>query len=466
MTSIPANVQNYLGGNQAERPRVQGTEAKEDFSKVLDRQKTEPVKDSSSKTGETKKEVTDTEDVKTPEQTEKVQTETDKTADGQEQETSAADASRQPESDGAEKAAEQQPAAEKESGVTGIPAAEQPTEEWSEEELGEIMEVLQSTIQQIQSLLMQKLELSPQDLEQLMQDNGLTDADLLQPEVVDQLILDAAGEKDSLALVMDEGLYTRQQAITQEHQEITQDLSKQLGEQDGKLSKALESLQKTMSSQPVQEPAPAMESQSGSGRETGEKTDSRQQNQDGAGQLFFQNYTAQTSGQTAGQTVSVTAGMEATYLDSQDSQQVMNQILDYMKVSMKSENTVLDMQLHPESLGTLHVQISAREGVMTAHFTASSEAVKTVLENQLVALKESFLQQDIRVDAIEVTVETHQFESNLEQGRQRGGETEDRRSKRRRLDLSSLEQKEELTETEQILTDLMAANGNSVDYLA
>lgn len=451
MTSIPANVQNYLGGNQTERPRVQAAEAKEDFGKVLDRQKTEPVKDSSPKTGEPKKDVTDTEDVKTSEQPEEVQAENGKTAGSQE--------------GGIREKETQQPAAEEDRIEADASVTDQPVEEPSAEELKEMMEVLQSAIQQIQNLLMQQLDLTPQELEQLMQNTKLTDADLLQPEVVNQLILDAAGAENPLELVMDESLYARQQIISQEHEEITHDLEKQLGEQEGKLPKVLESLQKSMSSQPVQEPAEA-ESQSRSGRETEEKADSRQQNQNGTGQIFFQNYTAQMSGQTVGQAGSRAVGMEAAYLDTQDSRQVMNQILDYMKVSMKSENTVLDMQLHPESLGTLHVQISAREGVMTAHFTASSEAVKTVLENQMTALKESFLQQDIKVDAIEVTVETHQFESNLEQGRQRGGETEDRRPKRRRLDLSSLEPGEELTETEQILTDMMAANGNSVDYLA
>lgn len=466
MTSIPANVQNYLGGNQTERPRVQATEAKEDFGKVLDRQKPEPIKDSGPKTGEPKKDVTGTEDAKVPEQTEGEQAETGKIAGSQEQETETANISRQPEGDAGEKVTEpEQLTAETDPIITGMPVTDRPVEELSAEELEEIMEVLQSAIQQIQNLLVQQLNLTPQELEQLMQDTGLTDADLLQPEVVNQLILDAVGAENSMALVMDESLYARQQIVTQEHQEITHDLEKQLGEQEGKLPKVLESLQKSMSSQPVQEPA-AAESQSGNGRATEGKADSRQQNQNGAGQIIFQNYAAQVSGRTIGQADSMTAGMEAAYLDTQDSQQVMNQILDYMKVSMKPENTVLDMQLHPESLGTLHVQISAREGVMTAHFTASSEAVKTVLENQMTALKESFLQQDIKVDAIEVTVETHQFESNLEQGRQRGGETEERRPKRRRLDINSLESGEELTEAEQIITDMMTANGNSVDYLA
>ncbi len=477
MTSIPANVQNYLGGNRTESPRAQTVEAKEDFGKVLDRQKTEPANESGSKIGKTKKAAAGEENAQMPKEPEEVQTENGKVTDGQGQEDDISETVAPPDKPAA--AAEEdritaavpaleQPAEElsaEELSAEELSAKEMPAEELSAEELEELMEVLQSALQQIQNLLMQQLDLTPQELEQLLQDEGLNDADLLQPETVNQLILDAAGAENPLALVMDEGLYAKQQIISQGHQEITNDLEKQIGgpqEREGRLTKTLESLQKSMDSQPVQETAAAAESQGRSGQEAEEHSDSRQQNPNGAGQIFYQSYEAQASGQT----VSQTADMEAAYADTQDPREVMNQILDYMKVSMKPENTVLDMQLHPESLGTLHVQISAREGVMAAHFTASSEAVKTMLENQMTVLKESFLQQDIKVDAIEVTVETHQFESNLEQGRQRGGETEERRPKRRRLDLSSLEPGEELTENEQILTDMMAANGNSVDYLA
>ncbi len=464
---IPANVQNYLGTSQTERPRVQAAEAKEGFGRVLDRQKAEPVKENSPKTAEPKEGVTDAEDVKVPEQPEDVPAEDGKAVGSQEQEP--ADMPQQPEKGNIGEAVMEPelPAAEENRMPTDMPVADQPMKELPVEDLEEMIEVLQSAIQQIQNLLMQQLELTSQEFEQLMQDEGLTDVQLLQPEIVNQLILDAAGAENPLALVMDETLYAKQQIITGDHREITSDMNKQLGDQEGILPKVLESLQKNVGSGPVQETAAAAESQNRSGhRGTDGKTDSQGQNQNTAGQVFYQNYTSQALSQTVNQTGSITSAAGAAYLETQDSRQIMDQILDYMKVSMKPENTVLDMRLHPESLGTLHIQISARDGVMTAHFTASSEAVKTVLENQMVALKESFLQQDIRVDAIEVTVETHQFESSLEQGEQRDGEAEARRPKRRRLNISSLESGEELTETEQILADMMAVNGNSVDYLA
>ena len=40
MTSIPANLQNYLAGSRTGQQKVQASESKDDFGKVLDRQKT------------------------------------------------------------------------------------------------------------------------------------------------------------------------------------------------------------------------------------------------------------------------------------------------------------------------------------------------------------------------------------------------------------------------------------------
>lgn len=469
MTSIPANVQNFLAGSRTGQPKVQTPESKEDFSKVLDRQKTGVPKDNSTNAPKQTK-VSDNDTAKPQEQSEVPQD---------------AEASKAMQTEGGDVKTE---AVNTEQGQQqeNVEVAEQPSQEisgeflegeLSGEELEQVMEILQSAILQIQELLMQQLNLSPQELEQLMQEGGFTDLELLQSATVNQLILDATGVEDSVALVMDENLYHSQQTIIQGFQEITQELQHSLKESgnlkdESDLPKVLESLENAMSDKVVPETdavAQGLQQESGQEKQGGQEREGEQdqgRNQGVTGHFFYQNYTSQAQNQTAISASVTTATTAATYVELPDSQQVMNQILDYMKVSMKPEDTVLNMQLHPENLGTLHIQITAREGIMTAHFTASSEAVKTVLETQMVVLKENFEQQDIKVDAIEVTVETHQFESNLEQGRQRGGEESGRKPRRRRLDVSGLESGEELTESDQILTEMMVQNGNSVDYLA
>lgn len=64
----------------------------------------------------------------------------------------------------------------------------------------------------------------------------------------------------------------------------------------------------------------------------------------------------------------------------------------------------------------MHVAVTAKEGIVTAQLTAQNEQVKAALENQLTALKEQFNNQGIKVEAVEITVQSHGFESeqNLE----------------------------------------------------
>lgn len=464
MTSIPANLQNYLAGSRTGQQKVQAPESKEDFSKVLNRQKTGTPRENNADAPR-RAEASKSEPEKTQGQKEtsrEMGNGTDTRTEASEENTAEAKPGEAIDSQG-QQAVETEGTQRPVEDLSGGSLEETPGEG-----LEQAMEILQSAILQIQELLMRQLNLSPQELEQLMRQEGVTELQLLQPETVDQLILDATGVGDPVELVMDENLYQSKQAITQGFQEITRGAEEEL-KQEGGLSKVLENLESAAGDKALQDPVKAAEGlrqEDGRGREGGRGHEKGQSQDQGAvGQTFFQNYTSQAQGQTAISAGTANATAAAAYAEMPDSQQVVNQILDYMKLSMKPDNTVLNMQLHPESLGTLHIQITAREGVMTAHFTASSEAVKNVLENQMAVLKENFEQQDIKVDAIEVTVESHQFENNLEQGRQRGGEEPGRKPKRRQLDVNSLKSGEELTESEQMITEMMAASGSSVDYL-
>ena len=154
-----------------------------------------------------------------------------------------------------------------------------------------------------------------------------------------------------------------------------------------------------------------------------------------------------------------------------DTQDIMRQIMDYMKVSVKADSSELEMQLHPQSLGTLHIQMASRNGVVTANFIAQNETVKAALESQMVQLKENFAEQGVKVEAIEVTVQTHQFEQNLEQGRGNNSNTANEtgagRKRTRRINLNAAFAEEEpQTEEDRIAADMMSANGNTVDFTA
>lgn len=150
-----------------------------------------------------------------------------------------------------------------------------------------------------------------------------------------------------------------------------------------------------------------------------------------------------------------------------NTEQIMKQVLNHMKLNVSGQVTEMELQLHPASLGTINLQVAFKNGALTAQLTAQSEAVKVALESQMTQLKESLNEQGLKVEAIEVTVETHEFEQNLQhnQGNEDGNHA--KKQGRRKIVLDDLEDMEgQLDDEEQMIAQIMADNGNSVDFSA
>lgn len=154
---------------------------------------------------------------------------------------------------------------------------------------------------------------------------------------------------------------------------------------------------------------------------------------------------------------------------SVNTQDIMNQIMEYMKVHIKADMTQMEIQLHPASLGTININITAKDGVITAQFLTQNEMVKAAVESQLVQLKNSFEEQGIKIDAVEVAVGTHQFERNLNgEGNGQQEFQEEKKKGVRRINLNELDPEDtaELNEEEQIAVAMMSVEGNTVNFTA
>jgi len=151
-----------------------------------------------------------------------------------------------------------------------------------------------------------------------------------------------------------------------------------------------------------------------------------------------------------------------------DTQKIMDQILDYMKVSVKPELTSLEMQLHPESLGTLHIQISNKEGAVTAQFIAQNESVRAVLESQMMELRENLEQQGVKVEAVEVTIAQYSLDRNPDGNEASSDQGRRGRKGVRNLNLGEidLDEEEDLTEEERLTAEMMQSEGSTVNYMA
>lgn len=336
----------------------------------------------------------------------------------------------------------------------GVTESQKPDNvEVPEEDLEEAMEVIRSAIMEIQQLLCEKLNMSKEELTKALDALDMTEMDMLEAGNVTKLTLFAEGQNE-MALVTNEELYNMVQDLEDTMAQMSDDLMEGMQavsaeDSDVLLEQALKVLETQSSKEAVV---------SVSGENAGKETDP-----DLTGENFLM----------AGQKLEVleqvveTNQTGPTY-EAEQTRMLMDQIMERMDVQLGNEENTLEMQLHPEELGRLHITISAKEGVMTAQFTAESEAVKAVLENQLIQLQNKFDQQNIKVEAIEISVATHGFEQNLEQGRgnENAYQEEEKKSRVRRIDLGSLDAVEELPEEDQVVADMMQLHGNRVDYMA
>ena len=156
-----------------------------------------------------------------------------------------------------------------------------------------------------------------------------------------------------------------------------------------------------------------------------------------------------------------------------EAREIMQQIMDYIKVQVKPDMTSLQMQLHPEDLGTLQIEVTNKNGMLTAQFTTQDDSVKAIIEGQLIQLKENLNEQGLKVQAVEVTVASQQFDRNLDKNGNEGTAQEDSqkaaKKQIRRINLNELDMENELEEADdaiRIAADMMARNGNTIDFMA
>ena len=186
--------------------------------------------------------------------------------------------------------------------------------------------------------------------------------------------------------------------------------------------------------------------------------------------IFIQNLTnaVENTLEAAAQTQSPMP--HSTMVDAMD---LIEQINSQIRAVIDNETQSLAMQLHPESLGRMNVELVSRGGQITAQFEAENASVRAALEGHIAELRQSLEQRGLKVENVEVTVATHEFEQNLMGGEQSGNAASEQSGRGRRsrnINLNDLDPEdiaaEEMDEGERIAREMMAADGNSVDFTA
>ena len=378
----------------------------------------------------------------------------------------------------------------------------------------EAVEEVEKSAKELVQQVADEMDVTPEEVEAAMAVLGLMPVELFDIDNLKQLMLTIAGSADELTLVTDETLYDNMQNLFAAVDETLEGLQDELGLDDEELSALLEQIvaetDKTVAEDvPVQETEPVdempevnlegMKDYTVSVQKDGETVQIKVTVDDASGAKSVQEEVTDApkaevqashkmrerdasadSGRGEGNAflqafdkpveVTETPAPVSEGYQSAQTEDIMNQIMDYMKINLKADVKEMELQLHPASLGTVNVQIAAKDGAITAQFTTQNEAVRAVIETQLVQLKQQFEEQGIKVDAVEVTVANHEYGQQFSQ---ENGDTAQRQGKSgkstRRINLDEIDEEEdfdEMEESERIAVEMMQANGSTVDFTA
>lgn len=333
--------------------------------------------------------------------------------------------------------------------------------------LGQIADLSQELALQL-NLTPEELNLMQEELKPLISDNLMQEMAPTEEGLAQDMAAVQTGEEVSAEQVKDNTVVQADAAAVQKN---PQNPVEESGVQNEVLKGAVQQ-EENSSTETVfaQENAEGQEETADSS--TGEKTsdffkESSGNDKSGNGQthVTFQT-TTQNVGQ--GQVVEVTQTVVQTRVDVED---ILRQVSQMTRVFVNQAESSVEMQLNPANLGKIYLQVVSREGMITAQIAAQNEAVKEALESQVAVLKENMNQQGLKVEAIEVTIASHEFERNLEENQQNAAreqqEEQAAKTSRRNLNLNSLDEMEGvMSEEETLAAKMMSEQGNSMDVTA
>lgn len=222
--------------------------------------------------------------------------------------------------------------------------------------------------------------------------------------------------------------------------------------------------------------------ETGNGVTSGENTDKSQtkvqadSSLDNSDERVLQHDDALSDNSTLHASVSEQLNTDTSFERSQsqshsrvDTTDIIRQIVDSISISNTTEESAIELQLTPESLGRMYINISQKNSEISARIAVSNEAVKEALQTQMVNLKEALNNSGIRVNEVEITVASHEFERNLEQGAANDSRQQESTnsyngssSSDRGIDSDMMQ----ASDKERLVTQIMRDNGNSVDFTA
>lgn len=348
-------------------------------------------------------------------------------------------------------------------------------------------EKVNDVVQNVKDTIKEELDVSDEDIAKAMEVLGITDNDLLSVVKVTELVSALTGA-DSITLITDDDMSGKLTSVLDAVNTAQKDIADMLNTDvdDAVLVVRTDAVVKKDTDETVVKNTDSSITDNQSVSETESLSDvlaakvtaqGSSKNEESTGEhtgehTGEQNHNTQSYGGVAD---SIIQSMKDSFADivTEDTSRVseadiVNQVIDQIKLSSGRELTSIEVMLNPERLGSVHVTVTAKNGILSAQIAAQNEQVKTALENQVTALKENFQNQGIKVEAVEITVMTHQFEAGQNFGQNESERKQSEQKINKKLNLSDyMDDEDETVSAQDIRRKDSIQNGNSsVEYMA
>lgn len=339
----------------------------------------------------------------------------------------------------------------------------------------ELNDKVNEAVQDVKDTIKDELDVSDEDIAKAMEVLGMTATDLLSVVKVTELVGELTGT-DAITLITDDDMLSRLTSVLDVVNAAQQDIADMSGVNVEDVSDVIATanteadVNKDVTDNVVSNNQPAAIEESLSDMLAKKiTTDGSAKQQNNAGE---QNHNTETYGSVADNMIQSMSDSfadiiteDTAYVSEAD---IVNQVIDQIKLTSGKELTSIEVMLNPERLGSVHVTVSAKNGILTAQIAAQNEQVKTALENQMTTLRENFENQGIKVDAVELTVMTHQFEAGQNFGQNESERKQSERKLNKKLDLSAYDDEvdDEFSDDELRRKDSIQNGNSSVEYIA
>ena len=349
----------------------------------------------------------------------------------------------------------------------------------------DVTDTVKEVCEDINDAIKEEFNVSDEDIKVAMELLGLTALDLLSTAKVAELIEQLTGT-DALTLITNEDMMQSFNNIINVVDEANADIAGMLGVKTEEVGIVLGQ----------NDIAPVVNSEDTAKQDNVKEADAKNaddninqtvDNQESLSEVLAKKITTESDGKAKNNmSESNEANNKVTYADVADNMisnitdtfadiitedistvkeaDIVNQVIDSVKLMASRELTSMEVMLNPEHLGSVHITVTARNGIVSAQIAAQNEQVKTALENQMVTLREQFESQGLKVDAVEITVMAHSFEAGQNFGQSESERKQGESKVHRKLDLSSFD--DELEEDLESTAPAPKAEGSSVEYLA